>query len=157
MGLRGPQPEHPELKLDRGNPGKRKVDVDAVPELEALSVAPPKGLKGLALAEWKRLAADLINAGILTIGDMGLFRLYCKLHAEVDALEKKISRVKFEDAQKLGYNNLLVKVRGQYTLVASRLGLSPTTRHAVKKVKGKKQTQQQRNRFFPGRREQGVG
>lgn len=150
MGLRGPPSQSPDLKIARGNPGKRPVDNDT-PELEALAVAPPKDLKGLALAEWVRLAGDLIAAGVLSKADMGAFKTYCKLAAEIDSVEKKIKRVGFEDAMAKGYNNYLLRTRAQYLLAASKLGLTPTTRHAVKKIKGKKQTAQGRSRFFSDR------
>lgn len=155
MGLRGPPAEAPDLKIARGTPGKRRVDNDT-PELEALAVAPPGDLKGLALKEWVRLAADLIAAGILSKADMGTFKEYCKLFAEIDKVEKKIKRVGFEDAMAKGYNNYLLKTRAQYLLAASKLGLTPTTRHAVKKIKGKQQTAEGRSRFFSGR-EQAIG
>lgn len=155
MGLRGPPSQSPDLKIARGLPGKRPVDTDT-PELEALAVAPPKDLKGLARAEWIRLAADLVNAGVLSKGDMGAFKEYCELYADIDRLKKLIRRVRIEIAQEKGYNNLLIKTRAQYLLAASKLGLTPTTRHAVKKLKGKKQTQETRTKFF-GDRKQSAG
>lgn len=156
MGLRGPQPQSKQLKLERGNPGKRSLDYEE-PELQAATLAPPKGLKKAAKAEWKRIIADLVGAGMLTIGDLELFKLYCVLVGEVAEIERVCTRVKFADSVKLGYRNQLTKTRAQLILAASRLGLSPTTRHAVKKIKGKKQTEQTRSRFFGERSQASTG
>jgi P27 family predicted phage terminase small subunit len=152
--MRGPPRQSSELKLERGNPGKRGVKPQDEPELSAASIAPPNGLPAVAKKEWVRLAAELVNAGVLAIADMELFKQYCLLVAEVDQYMKLCKRVGMENSHKLGYRNYLVKSRAQLTLVASRLGLTPTTRNAVKKIKGKKQTETSRSRFF-GQREQG--
>lgn len=155
MGLRGPPRESTELKLEKGNPGKRKENPHDEPELTAAKTAPPPGLPKVAKAEWIRLADELVNAGVLAIGDLELFKQYCLLVAEVDQYLKLCKKVGVENSHKLGYRNYLVKSRGQLTLIASRLGLAPTTRNAVKKIKGKKQTAEGRDRFF-GHRQQGT-
>lgn len=143
-----------ELKLERGTPGKRAVKLQDEPELTAASIAPPNGLPAVAKKEWIRLAKELVDAGVLAIGDMELFKQYCLLVAEIDQYMKLCKRVGLENSHKLGYRNYLVKSRAQLVLVSSRLGLTPTTRNAVKKIKGKKQTETGRSRFF-GERKQG--
>jgi phage terminase small subunit len=89
-----------------------------------------------------------VNAGVLSIADLELFKQYCLIVAEVEQYQKLCKRVGVENSHKLGYRNYLVKARAQFVLMASRLGLTPTTRNAVKKIKGKKQTETSRNRFF---------
>src|SRR5688500_5624075 len=116
MGLRGPPAKPTELKIARGNPGKRALNHDE-PELTAATAAPPKGLPVAARKEWIRLAAELINAGVLSVADMRLFEEYCLLVAEVDQTRKQIKRVGIENAHKLGYKNYLIKSRAQLVLV----------------------------------------
>lgn len=149
MGRRGPQPQPTALKLERGNPGQRKLN-DEEPELEApLADAPPR-LKGRAKQEWERLVKELITKGVLTVGDIHAFEQYCTLVGEVEEYEKLIRRVGREEAHRLGYANYLLRLRTQVLQQASHLGLTPSSRSGVKVVKP--QTMQEaitkRERFF---------
>src|SRR4051812_47324961 len=104
MGRRGPQPQPTALKIERGNPGQRRLNHDE-PELATATAKPPTGLRGRARREWIRLADELISKGVLTVGDMHAFEEYCRLVGEVDEYERMIQKKGREDAHKLGYAN----------------------------------------------------
>ncbi len=150
MGQRGPRPEPTALKLARGNPGKRPINHDE-PELTAAKSKPPTGLPAAARKEWIRLADELVNAGVLTVGDLQTFEQYCRLVADVEKVQKLVHRTGWIDAKKLGYVRDLKDLRAQLKQFAAELGLTPTSRSGVKKIKGKKATDEKRNRFFGDR------
>lgn len=150
MGQRGPRPEPTALKIARGNPGKRPINQDE-PELTAAKAKPPKGLPAAARREWIRLADELVNAGVLTVGDLAVFEQYCRVLADVDKVQKIVQRSGWVDAKKLGYVRDLKDLRAQVKQFAAELGLTPTSRSGVKKIKGKKATDEKRSRFFGDR------
>jgi P27 family predicted phage terminase small subunit len=147
MGQRGPRPEPTALKLARGNPGKRPINQDE-PELAAAAIKPPTGLSRAARSEWMRLAPELIGAGVLTVGDNAVFREYCEIVGELETLRKLVKRTGHVDAKKLGYVRDLKDMRALLKQFAAELGLTPTSRSGVKKIKGKKATEEKRSRFF---------
>ena len=74
--MRGRKPKPTHLKLIEGNPGKRKVNpVEPVslPELHA----PPPFLPAEGQEEWKRVASELYNLGLLTVVDRTALAAYC--------------------------------------------------------------------------------
>lgn len=151
MGRRGPQPQPTQLKIARGNPGRRPLNPDE-PQLEAPSVAsrkPPASLKGRAKKEWIRLADELISKGLLTVGDLTTFEQYCRLVGDVDAYERLITRVGRARAHELGYANYLLKLRTQLRQQSAHMGLTPSSRSGVTPVKsGANIIDTTRTRFF---------
>lgn len=150
MGRRGPPRQSAILKLARGNPGQHAVDVEEEPKFEAPSeLDPPKGLKGVARQEWLRLIGVLVGEGVLTVADMQGFRRYCQLVADVEKYEKLVERVGIEVAHKLGYANYYQRLIQQLRQQSAHLGLSPTARPSVKKVKSTANVADvRRKRFF---------
>lgn len=156
MGRRGPQPMPTALKIERGNPGQRRLNHDEpeLPKPAAAAIAPPKGMAGRARREWVRLAHDLVSRGVLTIGDMHGFEQYCTLVGEIEAYEKLIKRVGRADAHKLGYANHLNRIRTQCRQQEAHLGLTPSSRSGVKVVKSTANAvDAKRDRFFGKRKE----
>ena len=129
--MRGRKPQPTKLKILKGNPGKRPLNLDE-PELPATPTACPKDLKGDAKKEWERLAESLVTAGVLTIGDLMTFREYCTLTGEVRAMERLVKRVGQATAHRLGYVNALLKLRKEWRAMATELGLTPSSRSRVK-------------------------
>jgi P27 family predicted phage terminase small subunit len=152
MGQRGPRPEPTAFKIARGNPGKRPLNHDE-PELTAAETKAPAGMPRAALAEWKRLAPELVGAGVLTVGDLKTFEQYCRIVADLAECEKTCKKVGYEDAKKLGYFRDKKDLRAMLKSFAAELGLTPTSRSGVKKIKGKKATEQKRSRFFGDRQQ----
>jgi phage terminase small subunit len=91
VGMRGPPRQSTELKLARGNPGKRAENPDNEPELKSAKLeTPPKSWPAAAKKEWARLGDELVNAGVLSIADLELFKQYCLLVAEVDQYQQAL-------------------------------------------------------------------
>lgn len=147
MGRRGPKTTPTALKIERGNPGKRALNQDE-PDIAPAPMEPPAHLKGRALKEWKRLGPELVEKGVLTIGDLAVFETYCQLVADVDAYERLVRKVGKARAHFLGYANYLLKLRAQQKQYAAELGLTPSSRSGVKAAKSPATVDPKRARFF---------
>ncbi|MGY8679790.1 phage terminase small subunit P27 family [Bradyrhizobium sp. UFLA05-153] len=89
----GPTPEHPHLRLLKGNPGKRRARVP--PEAQSANVCPepPKQLSDRAKKEWRAIAPELHRLGLLTVLDVGPFAAYCSAMAHWRTAEEAIGRL----------------------------------------------------------------
>lgn len=93
--MRGRKPKPTHLKLIEGNPGKRKVNpIEPVPLPELH--APPPFLPQEGQDEWKRVAAELYNLGLLTVVDRTALAAYCHSYAiwkqATDAINQMAAR-----------------------------------------------------------------
>lgn len=150
MGRRGPKPQPTALKLERGNPGQRKLNEDE-PQLGAPPlIAAPARLTGRAKVEWERLVVELVTKGVLTVGDIHTFEQYCYLVGEVEEYDDLIKKEGREEAHRLGYANYVLRLRTQLLSVAAHLGLTPSSRSAVKVAKPQtiEEAHRKRERFF---------
>ena len=93
--MRGRKPKPTHLKLIEGNPGKRKVnpvEPEPLPELHA----PPPFLPQEGQDEWKRVATELYNLGLLTVVDRTALAAYCHSYAiwkqATDAINQMAAR-----------------------------------------------------------------
>jgi len=69
-------------------------DVGAASEPPKGRPAPPKRLKGDALAEWTRMCDRLELARTLSLVDDAVLYRYCQLHARAERLERQIAALK---------------------------------------------------------------
>lgn len=79
MGARGPKPMPDNVRMLRGNAGKRPLSVlngSIDPPVEIPGV--PKHLMPEARKEWKRAGAELEELGLITKIDRAAFALYCQ-------------------------------------------------------------------------------
>lgn len=150
MGRRGPPPTPTVLKIARGNPGHRPINTEEPALAPPDSLAPPEKLQGRARDEWVRLAGELTEKGLLTVGDLVAFEQYCELVGDVDVYEGLVKKVGREDAHKLGYASYLLKLRTQLRQFQQVLGLTPTSRSGVKASKkaAPSDAAKKRERFF---------
>jgi P27 family predicted phage terminase small subunit len=135
------------LKLARGNPGKRPINTEE-PQLPAADTDPPDDLTGLAREEWMQLGPYLVEAGILTVGDVSLFKTYCRLVDEEDRYQKLITKHGDEPSQLLGYPSFLLKIRAQKKQYMDPLGLTPASRSQIKARRPKDAADERRKRFL---------
>lgn len=91
MATRGPKPKPTALKELEGNPGKRPLN-DKEPKPEKKAPRCPTWLEPDAKKEWKRLAKQLEELGILTQVDMTSFAGYCQAYARWKEAEEFISK-----------------------------------------------------------------
>jgi len=79
MGLRGPKPMSARAHLMRGNASKKPI-AELEDELQLLVELPdmPKHLWPEARREWKRMGADLVDAGLVAKIDRAELAIYCQ-------------------------------------------------------------------------------
>ena len=84
--MRGRKPQPTALKVLRGNPGKRPLNL-AEPVHAPLSETCPEEVSDpVARAEWDRVAPLLIARGQVTVVDRGVLMGYCVKYAQWRAL-----------------------------------------------------------------------
>jgi P27 family predicted phage terminase small subunit len=120
----GPPPEHPHLRLLKGNPGKRPAR--SPPELARPDEcpSPPRHLNGYAREVWLELAPKLHRLNLLTVLDVGPFSAYCTAYAHWQQAEEVLQRsgeltIKTEGHPRI---NPLVLIASQATRKAWRRG-----------------------------------
>ena len=136
MGRRGPAPKPDKLKALEGNPGKRKLNLDA-PEPEGLPTC-PGSLSDVAKNEWKRIAKDLHNLGLLSKIDRAALAVYCDAYDKwlkaTEALDKDGLTVTY--INKFGAENVIarpeVNIATKYAQIiksfCAEFGLTPSSR-----------------------------
>ena len=78
-----------------GNPSKRKpAKNEPKPEIESGIPLCPAYLKGAAKQEWKRMAPELYNLGLLTKVDHAALEGYCSSYGLFIEAEKYLARIK---------------------------------------------------------------
>jgi phage terminase small subunit len=92
-----PPPEHPHLRLLKGNPGKHRVRVLAEPTRGDECPPPPKHLNGYAKETWLQVAPELFRLGLLTVLDGVRSEAYCSAAAQLRQAEEAIERMAKQD------------------------------------------------------------
>ena len=78
MGARGPKPQATVIKLLRGNPGRRTLDLsDGVQPPVAVPDA-PRHLSREARKEWRRITVELEELGLISRLDRAALAIYCQ-------------------------------------------------------------------------------
>ena len=91
MATRGRKPTPTAVKELEGNPGKRPLNAkEPKPAKKAPSC--PKWLEPEAKKEWRRLAKQMEQIGILTEVDMAAFAGYCQAYARWKEAEEFITQ-----------------------------------------------------------------
>jgi len=78
--MQGRKPKPTNLKILNGNPGKRPLN-ESEPKPKG-AVKCPAWLHKDAKKEWKRIAPELEQLGLLTLVDMAAFAGYCESYAQ---------------------------------------------------------------------------
>lgn len=90
MGQRGPKTQPPQLKVINGNPGRRPIDLDAGINPRVATPKCPAFLLDEAKAEWKRLAPQLEELGLISELDLAAFAMYCQAYGRWAQAEKQM-------------------------------------------------------------------
>lgn len=86
-----PRPAVPtELKILRGNPGKRPIKDDE-PEAGEITTRPPAGLDVVARREWGRMVRKFGRLGVVKETDAEILSLYCQTYSRWRAAEAAIA------------------------------------------------------------------
>jgi P27 family predicted phage terminase small subunit len=93
----GPPPEHPHLRLLKGNPGKRRARVPPEPGRADECPQPPRQLNAYAQEEWQHIAPELHRLNLLTILDVGPLAAYCAAAARLRQAEEALAKMAAQD------------------------------------------------------------
>ena len=133
--MSGPPPEHPKLRLLRGNPGKRPARSLPEPTCSEQCPEPPAHLQGYAKEAWLELAPELHRLNLLTVLDVGPFSAYCSAYAHWQQAEEALQRsgeLTIRTAEGYPRVNPLVRIASQAMADMQRIGtqsgLSPNAR-----------------------------
>ena len=138
--MKGRKPTPTGLKLASGNPGKRPLNArepHPAPDLPTC----PSHLLPSAKAEWKRLARELHDLGVITRLDRAALAAYCQAYGRWVEAEKKLQETPAILKMPSGYiqmNPWLTIATKQMELMqrfAIELGLTPSSRSRVETVR----------------------
>lgn len=133
MAGRPPKPTH--LKLLEGNPGHRPLNEDEPkPEPRKRTPAPPSTLGKIGKKEWRRLARDLVDKGVMTDWDLAAFHAYCFSYERFRDAEAKLAQ--YGDIittpngmlQQSPYIGMANRALEQMNRFLGKFGLSPSDR-----------------------------
>ena len=137
MGRRGPAAKPDKLKALEGNPGKRKLNLDA-PEPEGIPACPASLSQG-AKNEWRRVAKELHTLGLLSRIDRAALAVYCDAYDKwlraTNALDKE-DKLTVEYINKVGAKNNVaraeINIAIKYAQIVksfcAEFGLTPSSR-----------------------------
>lgn len=94
--MKGRKPTPTQLKIIRGNPGKRAIKNDE-PRFNPSLPEPPKHLDNDAKKEWERICLELYGQGLLTDVDRAVLAGYCQAYARWVQAERAIQRMSERD------------------------------------------------------------
>lgn len=145
--MRGRKPKPTALKELQGNPGKRALNASE-PKPEGTPRC-PQWLTGEARKEWKRVAAALVKAKVVTQVDRAVLAAYCQSYAQWMEAEEKLKLSEEEGGSPVIENtkgNLVanpwvgVGQRAKMDMLkfASELGMTPSARTRLKVEKVEK-------------------
>jgi P27 family predicted phage terminase small subunit len=135
--MHGPPPLPTKLKLLRGNPGRRKLHDDLEPASAPQCPAPPDHLSRHAAAEWRRVAPELHQLGLLSVLDEASFACYCSAYGLWRQAEEALAEgfITAPGSEKNTVVNPLLKIATQAARDTIRFGnefgLSPASRSRV--------------------------
>ena len=138
MATRGRKPKPTAVKLLEGNPGKRQLNIfEPVPDKAKKPPKCPEWLEEEAKAEWKRLAKNLFELGILTDLDAQAVASYCQAYARWREAEEFISLHGSIIKTKSGYWQQVPQVSIAHSnqkimmQAAAEFGLTPSARSRI--------------------------
>lgn len=141
--MRGRKRTPSNLKLVRGNPGKRKLPADE-PKPDPSIPACPKHLNETERALWYEIGEELIAQGILTNIDAGIYEIYITGLAMIRRVKPEIEKALIFQGPNGGavhnpYLAIYNKAKEQVMKSGAELGLSPASRSRVSVKKPKKE------------------
>ena len=138
--MRGRKPKPTRLKIASGNPGKRPLNPREPRPQPSLPTCPAH-LLPTAKAEWKRLAQELYQLGVITRLDRATLAGYCQAYGRWVEAEKMLKQTPGILRMPSGYiqaNPWLTIATKQMELMqrfAVELGMTPSSRSRVEAVR----------------------
>lgn len=142
--ITGRKPVPSNLKVLRGNPGRRPINQNE-PKPEPIAPKCPSHLDKIAKREWRRIAPELERIGLLSRIDMAALAAYCQAYARWVKAEKAVQKHGMLIKTPNGY-----PVMSPFLLVASKaieqmksflveFGMSPSSRSRINIPGGEKE------------------
>jgi P27 family predicted phage terminase small subunit len=134
--VRGRKPTPTNLRIIRGNPGKRALPVGE-PQVEAGLPPAPRHLSPTARREWRRAGTLLARLGLVTAIDRALLASYCSAWSRLVDAEEKLREfgtiVKTPNGMLVQspYLQIANKAIEQLAKIAPEFGMSPSSRTKV--------------------------
>lgn len=134
--MRGRKPVPTALKLLTGNPGKRPLNANEPNPAREVPTCPAHR-SPTAKAEWKRLAHQLLNLGMLSALDRAVLAAYCQTYGRWVEAERKLAETPALIKLPTGYvqqNPWLAVANKQLELMQrlmTEIGLTPVSRSRV--------------------------
>lgn len=128
--MRGRRPKTDTLASLEG--GYRQGDFAATPS-NLLPPDPPEWLCDLAKTEWKRVAPEMHEKGLLSPRDLGTLALYCNIYAQYVAITLQLQEQGLWNEEGKGHS-LLGKADAlakQFKTFAVELGFTPSSRGRI--------------------------
>lgn len=153
MATRGRKPTPTAIKELEGNPGKRPLNENE-PKLAKKAPTCPKWLEPEAKKEWRRLAKQMEEIGILTQVDMAAFAGYCQAYARWKEAEEFISQHGTIVKTPSGYYQQLPQVSIAQTYLkimnrfAEQFGLTPASRSRIVAADSSKDTEDEMEKLL---------
>jgi P27 family predicted phage terminase small subunit len=159
VAMRGRKPAPSDLKVLRGNPGHRPLNVDE-PQLPAVNAEifdrPPIELSGdpAASGEWSRLAPMLRTARQVTDAERGSLIALCQQWSRYLDANSKAAAAGMVIKSPSGYPmpnpylGIANKALNHCTKLWAELGLTPSSRSRVAATPAPSATDAQRQRYF---------
>ena len=138
--MKGRKPVPTQLKVIRGNPGKRRLNVTEMPTAARVGSVPsaPDWLDSIARREWHRLAKQLARRGLLTTLDKSAFAAYCaelSKYVQASELIKAHGTLLVSKQTKTLYPNPACAIASsslkQLRQLLPELGLTPSSRSRI--------------------------
>jgi len=137
MAGRGPAPTPTQLKILKGNPGRRPLNRQEAQVASGIPTAPTE-LEGEAKAEWERIVPLLAEAGLLTRVDRGGLVMACQAWGRWITLQAEINRQGMLIKNRKGMPALNPLIRrqdecvSQFRPLLQEFGMSPSSRSRIK-------------------------
>ncbi len=156
MGDRGPKSTPNVIKLLRGNPGKRPLNLSDGINPPIATPSPPDWLSPQSKKEWRRISAELEELGLISEIDKASLSTYCQTWGDLCELERAMASkrrkvmgqtAKDELAEKLGdmyfwttptgfqresaLHRKIVEMRSELDRYVKNFGLNPSARARV--------------------------
>lgn len=100
MGARGPKPQSNVIKLLRGNPGRRAIDLSDGVQPEVAVPDYPRHLSKEARKEWRRVTVELEDLGLISRLDRAALAIYCQTWGRLVMAEQALEARRAAAAEK---------------------------------------------------------
>ena len=131
--MRGKKPIPTEMKRLAGNPGRRALN-NAEPTPDVEMPQPPSHLNEVALAEWRRISAELMALKVVSKVDATALAMYCDAYARWVEASKALQTEGMIVTSSKGFKSMSPYVRiVNQTLVLMKailveFGMTPSSR-----------------------------